>query len=281
MHCRPAPGIGLRLWIMAGAVLAFGGAIALAKEKAVKLGLALPAGKVLHYKVEMQQESDFRGMTMALNQTSAVEMSRADSTKDGKARIALKFSKIEISMMRGDEIVPYEPELNLEGQTLLAVLSARGEIVDAEPRGILSGWGEEAKRSLMQVAQNLCVYSPGKPVEPGATWTLDLLQPAPAPGKGEPALKGTVEYTLEEIGKQDGVPAATILGKRQAQIRAETPRGSMSGESTGNLEMRVAVDGGWVLESKLSGQVTGTIRSTTGEERKLGQVLKIECKLQP
>ena len=228
------------------------------------LGLAAPSGAekatlvfsapvdTLHYTLEMGREANLGGITVSTMEKGKVHITPLEKGDD-KTRVAIHFADFEASMKRGEELVEQKSQLN--GVTVEAQVSRRGEVLAVTPRGAAPPGGIEQIQTL---ADHFFPYFPDTPVESGATWVRKRLVPNTADPTAKPRLDGSTEFTLDELKKKEGVQVASILAKSTAKANLPMPQGDFEGKVTGEAKLLVAVQGGHLLESKSSAEFVGT-----------------------
>ncbi len=228
-----------------------------AAEKTALVVVPVP-GDTLHYRIELQQEVSFQGMNVTISETGNVHIVALESRQD-TLQFSVRFSGFEGSIKRGEELMERKPRL--DGVSLRALVSRRGEVLRVEPqKSMPAGEVEE----LQNQVDNLFPYLADHPVEPGDTWTQTRLIPNKEDKSAPPAIDGSTEFTLDEVLKKDGKPVAKILGKGSAKLNMPTPQGMVVGEVKGESELLLAIENGRILEYKSNGDFAGSLGTIEG-----------------
>ena len=249
--CGRLYGLGGLPW--AAALLLVLGLARPASAEKTALVFAAPPGDTLHYDVQMSREGIMGDISYTLMQKGRVHIAAVAKGGD-KSRVSLRFTNWEASVKQGDHLTPQKSELN--GVTVDAVVSPRGEVSEITPRGSVPPATVEMVQNL---ADNVIPYLPEAAVDPGATWVRKRLIPNTEDPSGKPRIDGSTEFTLDETKKKDGVQVADILGKTTAKVGQRTPMGVFDGKATGESRLLVAVQGGYILECKASADYSGSV----------------------
>lgn len=240
-------------WARVAVALLMLGCVGVAHAEKTALVFSATPGDTLHYNVEMSREGSMGGVTFMLMQKGRVHIAGIEKSGD-KTRVSLRFSDFEASLKRGDELTPQKPELN--GVTVEALVSPRGEVTEIKPKGAVPPTGVE---QIQNLADNIIPYLPEAPVDAGATWVRKRLVPNKEDPGGKPQVDGSTEFTLDETKKKDGVQVASIVGKSTAKVGLPMPMGVFDGKANGDSQLLVAVQGGHILESKASSDYSGSV----------------------
>jgi hypothetical protein len=222
--------------------------------KKATLAVSASAGETLSYRLEIQQEMNFGGVAITVNQVGNISVEAIEKSEKSEPRFAIRFSDFEGSVMRGGDLVEQEPPVN--GVMVHATMSPRGELVDFAPQTSLS---TERKELVKGLVENLFAYFPEKEIEPGDNWIQERLEESEDPNADKPLVEGSMEFTLDDWDKKDGVEAARIFGKGKADLAMPTPAGLFEGEAEGEWEGVVAVASGHVIECKHTVEISGRV----------------------
>jgi hypothetical protein len=222
--------------------------------QAVKLAFGLPEGTVLHYKSFNQTAQNYSGTDVTANQTSMVDMSYAgapDST--GTSPVDLKYLEIKSSLVMAGKLQDWSPPIKLEGATIRAFVSPKGEVERFEPGRNIPGM--HSKEDLRDIVDAWFIDLPDTTVTVGSTWKRHIEQ-----GKreeGPPELAGDIVYTLKKIEKHGDVEVAVIEGKATLKLNKETPAGTLVADGKVDGKAQVAVAGGYLIELKQDLEIRG------------------------
>jgi hypothetical protein len=239
----------LALLLLLGAL----GAPAPARAKKMTLRLAIPAGEILQYRMDLEQEVNIQGMVITVTEGGSVEIAALESPSD-TLRFNVRFDDFEGSLKRGDDLTERTPELN--GVSLRCDVLPHGEVVRVQP---LKAVRPSVLQQLKQLVDNFFPYLAREPVEPGDTWTEVRREPNPEDPSGPPGIDGSSEHTLDEWTKKDGIEVAKILTRGKAKINLSTEAGPIAGESKGESEALVALEDGRIVRLEARGSFSGTL----------------------
>jgi hypothetical protein len=257
-HC-----VSLVLAIGLGLVL---NGVAVAKDVLLRFA---PENKELHYTMKVQQEVFVQGFEMESNFEGEIDLVWLEMTKDGKAKLSITFRNIEGTMRRGDDLT--DQDLGINNTEVWVTVSERGEVDDVAPQAVL----DEARTSMVQnFVEDLVLFMPENEVSEGDSWVQQRDREGATPDD-PPALKGQVEYWLDGLEKKDGLQVAKVVGEGKATINMATPGGMLVGEAKGDVEYRIALDGGYLIKGKSFTEVKGEI----GSGQEISQVRRFECEL--
>ena len=251
--CGRTTGLGRGGLPVAAAVLLVLGCVGAAEAEKTALVFSATPGDTLHYDVQMSREGSMGGVNFTVMQKGRVHIAGIEKGTD-KTRVSLRFSDFEASLKRGDDLQQQKSDLN--GVTVEAVVSPRGEVTDIKPKGTVPPSGID---QIQDLANNVIPYLPEAPVDAGATWVRKRVVPNKADPAGKPQIDGSTEFTLDETKKKDGVQVASIVGKSTAKVGLQMPMGVFDGKATGDSQMLVTVQGGHILECKASSNYSGKV----------------------
>lgn len=203
------------------------------------LVLDVPAGKLLHYRLDSQSDGNFQGSAFTQMVVADVEMSRVDDPKAANPVFLLHFLKVEASARQGGELQPQE--FGLDGMKAQVEVTKRGRVVkvDAPPEA-----SDVQRHLLANFADALYVELPETPVKVGDSWKLDL-------SKGGGATSGKGDFTLESVDTKQGVQVAKISG--DVEVANQSP--ALAGK--GHMQSEIAIAGGYALLAKGSVDLKG------------------------
>jgi hypothetical protein len=249
--------------------IAIGAAVpgaALAKDVLLRFA---PENQKLHYRMILQQEVFVQGLDIESNFEGNVDIEWLEKTDDGKSKLSVTFSNLEGTMRQGDNLT--DQDLGINDVEVWVTVSETGRVDEVDPQAVL----DEAKTSMVQdFIENLVLYMPEDKVGKGDSWVQERERDG-ATADDPPALKGRVEYWLDDFKKEDGREVAKVTGEGKADIHIMTPGGMLVGEAKGDVEFVIALDGGYMIKGKSTTEVKGEIG---GQE--LSQVRRFECTLQ-
>lgn len=229
-----------------------------------------PENQKLHYKMSVQQEVFVQGLEIETNHEGNIEVAWLEKTDDGKSKLSIRFTNVEGTMRQGDNLI--DQDLGINNVEVWVTVSALGRVDDIDPQAVL----DEAKTSLVQdFVENLVLFMPEDTVGKGDSWVQERERPGATPDD-PPAVKGRMEYWLDDFKKEKGREVAKIVGEGKADINLVTPAGLLVGEAKGDVELLVALDGGYLIKGKSSTEVKGKM----GGGQELSQVRRFECQLQ-
>ncbi|HZM16181.1 MAG TPA: hypothetical protein VFE28_09280 [Candidatus Krumholzibacteria bacterium] len=261
---RPHPALAV-----AALVTALVTAAPAAAEK-VSLALSPSPGDSLRYRVQVQQELSFQGMTVTATEAGSVHIA-SQASKHDTLQFLVHFSGFESSVKQGDQLTSRKSEL--EGLSLRAMISRHGQVLEVRPQTSVSA---EMKEELQPLVENLFANLADHPVEPGDTWTHEEKVLNKEDAKAEPRIDGKTEFTLDEVTKKKDKKVAKILGKGTAKVHLQTGMGEVIGDAKGDSEVLVAVDNGYIVHRKSTSEFKGTMGTMEGS-----RVEYFELELQP
>ncbi len=253
----------------------------LCDEQKVTLVLDLPEGRTFTYRTSLQDEINWGGVDVVMTQSAEVEVSLDSKTDEGDIRILFNFLKLKASRIIDADLQSVNPPIDLNGKKVFAVVSPAGDMKKVEAGGYIPGLKKES--DLEQYIEQWFIMLPGEPVGKGSTWMKEVLEKGKEEGD-EPELEGTVEYTLKKFEKKNDIDVAAIEAKVNLKVARMTRGGPMRGVVEGKGKFKVAIDGGYLVECKISVDVKGKVTSedplTGGEkESNMAVTQNIEIKL--
>jgi hypothetical protein len=223
------------------------------EQKTCILTFAPPDSLVLHYVDFSQTNQNYRGIDVAFNQTSEVEMFSAGKTEDGNSKIDLKFIKVKSSLLSNNELRDWTPPIKLEGASIRVTVSPGGEVVKFDPGRNIPGLREP--EDLRNVINPWFVKLPDTTVAVGQSWKQQIVE-----GKkegAEPAVTGEAVYTLKKIEKKGDLEIAVIEGKVNLKMNSEAGEGVLVADGKADVKAQVVIAGGYLLELKENLEIRG------------------------
>ncbi len=221
--------------------------------------LVTPApGDTLIYKMQVQQELSFQGMTLTATESGKVHIMVEESRND-TLQFSIRFSDFEGSVKNGDDLMDRTPQL--QGVAVRAAMSRRGEFFEVKPQTSVPASLQDELQFLLE---EFFPYLPDQAIEPGDSWTRIQKVQNKKNASNELRIDGETEYTLDELSKKNEKVTAKILGKGGAKVNIESPAGLIVGDVKGESEALVLVESGCILELKSSSAFTGTIGTMRG-----------------
>lgn len=250
-------------------------------EKQATLTFALPQGEVFHYKSSLTAEQNFMGMDISTTQSAEVDLTLIETLEDGNSQVSLAFSNLKASRMRDEELDATEPPLDLDGKTVRAIVTPKGDIEKVEAGGYIPGLRNVEQ--LEDIIGYWFVYLPDTLVNVGESWVHELLEPAKEEGD-PPTFKGSIEYVLKKVEEKKGKQVAVIEGKGTGEIYQSTGMGELNATVKITIKAKVAVDGGYTVESKHEYETKGKLvrqdyPTGEGKETDVADTRYFECKL--
>ena len=275
VHSRPrlSPGTGSEVrgprasWARAAWI----GLLLVTPATAEKLTIVMaPApGDTLIYKMQVQQEMSFQGMTITGTEGGKVHIVVQESHED-TLQLSIHFSDFEGSVKNGNDLVERKPQL--QGVALLARMSPRGDVLEVKPQTPVA---PNLKEELPRILEEFFPFFADQAIEPGDSWTRIQKVPNKDSANDELRIDGKTEYTLDELSKKNDRKTAKILGVESAKVNFETPAGVVVGDVKGKSEALVLVDSGWVLERKSTSEFTGTVGATKGSRVEYTEIQRL------
>jgi hypothetical protein len=257
--------------------------IALAGDnKEATLSFAMPENTTLTYKATLTNERNFMGMDIMYTQSADVDVSLGERLESGSSKVVFIFKKLKASQMVDGELEATDPQIDLDGKTVRADVAPTGEVSNVEAGSYIPGM--QSIKQLEQIISYWFVYLPDTLVAVGDTWTQEHIEPGKKEGD-PPLFEGAVEFKLKKIEEKKGMLVAEIEGKGRGAIKQSTGFGMLDATVKIELKAKVAVDGGYTIESKLQYDTKGKLRqqdSPTAEvkESDVADTRYFECKLQ-
>lgn len=260
----------------------FSNVSAKSEDKEVTLRFSLKEAQVLKYKGMLRHESNYHGMEFVMISVVKAELSLDTELEDGGQRVALKFTERTDRRQRsGGEFQDFDGPVKPEGKTVRIVIDEMGKIEKATGYII----GIKRGKPLRNYVERWFFDLPEEPVRKESEWTREIPEEGEIIEEGDPELNGVIEYKLKKFEKKKGINVAVIKIKARLKVHQVTEAGVVDGVIESDGEVKIAVEGGYVVESKLSVEMKGVLVSTddfTGEEtsRDIIQILYKEVKLE-
>ena len=254
---------------------------AIGAEKKVKLSFAMPEGEVLHYKSSLTNERNIMGTDITITQSAEVDLSLAERLENGNSVVTFTFNKLKASRMVDDELDAADPPIDLNGKTVRAVVTPRGEVETVEAGGYIPGLKNISQ--LEEIISMWFIDLPDSVVEVKGRWKKSYVEPSEEEG-APPLFEAEIEYVLKKIEEKKGRQIAVIEGKGTGKIVRSVGVGRLEAKIKISVKAKVAVDGGYAIESKLEYATKGkliTDDSLTGGEKEsdIADTQYFECKL--
>jgi hypothetical protein len=218
-------------------------------ERPFKLRFKFKPGDVYKYKVTQDAATtyEFMGKKMELpNKTEVTLTQKVDRVEGGVAEITITCDSYDMEMNIGGKKIPNAMGSSMVGKQTLMKLRENGEII--EPKGIQS---MIAFQGLSPDINNVlfCLYPkfPDKKLKAGDTWTQKEELP-------ESQMKVAVEskYTFTRREEKNGYPCAVMDYTISMNMQgADDPAMKMKGTGTGTGKTYVALEKGFIVESKV------------------------------
>ncbi len=226
-------------------------------KKTCQLCFAPADSAVFHYKISSYTEQDYYGVSATLTQTSDVDLRNSGRTEGGDTKIDIHFKNISSSLVSNNQLMAWEPPVNLEGKTIRAVVSRKGKVVDVRALGNIPGIGGSSE--LLETVEPWFIRLPDTAFAVGDKWTREILSAAKE-GE-EPERSGKALYTLKKLEKKGGVDVAVIEAKITVKLNAETEAGRLVGYEKTDLKASVAIGSGHIVEIKRVVEIKGDVIS--------------------
>ncbi|MBN2183843.1 MAG: hypothetical protein JW746_00795 [Candidatus Krumholzibacteriota bacterium] len=300
----------IRRVLIAGLISAatvYGGAAAGADKEETTLRFSLREGEILEYKSSRRIEMNWHGIQFARVSNIKSELSLDKQLEEGLQRVALKFTERTDRMQRGSgEFEDFDGPVKPEGKTVRVDIYENGKVKDAI--GFIIG--VKKGDPLKDYVERWFFRLPDGPVTKGSVWTRTIPEDdtekaadgeqtpenkgetpegkqadAESGEETESYMRGTINYELEKFEKKDGIMVAVIKYKAELEARQIMDGAVTESDIKSEGEAKVAVDGGYVVESKLSVEMKGdviNIDDFTGKETREAfvQTLYTEIKLE-
>lgn len=250
-------------------------------EKQATLTFVMPQGEVFHYKSSLTSEQNFMGMDISMTQSAEVDLALIEALENGNSQVSLAFSNLKASRMMDGELDATDPPIDLNGITVRAIVTPKGDIESVEAGGYVPGLRNV--NQLEEIISYWFVYLPDSLVNVGGKWVDELLEAGKEEGD-PPRFKGSIEYVLKKVEEKKGKQIAVIEGKGTGEIHQSTPMGELDATVKITIKAKVAVDGGYTIESKHEYETKGKLVSQDhpagqGKETDVADTRYFECKL--
>ncbi|MBN2070353.1 MAG: hypothetical protein JW814_02760 [Candidatus Krumholzibacteriota bacterium] len=254
-------------------------------DSEVRLRFSLSEGQVLKYKSNQRTEMNWHGIEFTRVSTVISELSLDKQIDDTTQQVALKFIERRDRRSRGGgEFEDFDGPVKPEGKTVRITVDEAGRVKEAIGFIIGIKKGEPLKSYVERWFFKL----PEDPVKKDSSWIRNIPEDDPEDNgekDDQPALKGTIEFKLKKFEKKDGIRVAVIEYEADLVGHQVIEEGMTESVIKSQGEVKIAVDGGYIVESKLSVDVKGeviTVDEFSGDETKNGfaQTLYTEIKLE-
>ncbi|GEM_PF-3562724 len=222
---------------------------------------SLEEGDVLKYEGYGNREMQFQGMSMETIHSDRISITYDHETDDGNLLVDLKYLESSDKMVRLDGYEEIDAPVKPEGRTISVTLSPKGEVLNAG--GFIVGIS--GKNGIKNYVDKWFFELPEDPVKVGDTWEREIDE---EDERGK--ITGLARLELKKIEYKDGIEVAVIDVDYEGQIISETPSGKMTGTNEGESTFKIAVKGGYIVESSGSSDFKGAIVSedASGGEQK-------------
>ena len=254
-----------------------------AEDETVRLAFAFPEGKEITYKASKLEEVIASGMEITVSHSMMVDVSLNSMTDDGQFKMALSFSDEKASLFRDGEMEDYEPDIELEGKTVYAFVTAKSEVTKAEAASYIPGLSTADE--LRELIEDWFVRLPDADIVAGTEWRTPIKKIGLSQEGEDPEIEGYTDFKLKKIEKKNGIMIAEIEGKTRVNINKAMFSGRFVAEGKGEMKAKIALDGGYIMECKrkmdLKGKTLGRDPITGKEsESKAAVTQYFECKLE-
>jgi hypothetical protein len=223
-------------------------ALSTAQAAGVNFSHRFEAGKSDRYRVKMNTDADFRGMTMT--QLADMEVTaKCVSVAPDRVVMEVTVDKAEMSraMMGNMEADPTAAQI--VGKAVGFVVNAKGEVSEISPVGYFEAW-EEVRRLYEPLLKTFYVYMPGGEVAVGGEWTQDRKDTEETGVE----LSSKTVFKFKEMKKEKGVDCAFVTADISSTMggTSTTPMGAFAvdGKGRGKYEFLFDALSGKVLRFK-------------------------------
>ncbi|MBN1883948.1 MAG: hypothetical protein JW876_00320 [Candidatus Krumholzibacteriota bacterium] len=283
MHTRRTPaGLTGPILLAFLACLAAPDSIAAKDDAPVSFIFAFPEEQTITYDLGLSEETNWSGMSITTNQNYRIEATLREVNADGAFVIEIACPELKSYRMIDDDMQDWAPPLQLEGKSIIATVGADGELVDIKPGGNIPGMRSPGQ--LRPYARAVFVPLPAEPKTVGDSWEVVIRRDGngddvPADAEETPVYTGTSVYTFKKVQKKNGIDVAFIEIESTVAIDRETEQGRMTGENKGKTKVYLAIEGGWVVESKSESEFKGAMTGDDGAEHEIVLFTWTEMKL--
>lgn len=258
-------------------VCAITGSVAAQEGTEVNLSYKPLEGKALNYETKWTIETNFMGMDIVQTQNYKVSISLNKVTEDGKFKMELRFPEVKSSMMIDDEMRDWAPPIQLVGKNVFAYVTTAAEVEKVEPGGYIPGM--KSPDDLTGIIEIWFIKLPDRVVKVGETWREDVNEEDDGT-EGEPGIEGYIDFTLKKIEEKQGIKVAAIEAKGKLKISQATPQGMLDANAEGKSKYYIAIDGGYIVETKQTFEMKGkVVAEGTGEGTDTAMTRTYETKL--
>jgi hypothetical protein len=271
------------MWILVccgAAMLVVPGILLGDQEKEAKLSFAMPEGETLRYETSWSMEYNYMGMDIVQNQSYDVGITLMKVTEAGNFRVSMEFLEASSSMLVDDDIQDWQPQLQLEGKSILVNVAPNGEVLEVKPGGNIPGM--RSTNELEKIAEIWFIELPDTVKRIGDTWRKDIEEGGDETKEGEkeePSAKGFADLTFRKIEKKKGVPVAVVEVESEIDINQKTPDGVLRGKGKGKGKYYIAIDGGYIVQGTSEFEIKGKVVSNDGKETDTAITRYYETKL--
>ncbi|MBN1164622.1 MAG: hypothetical protein JXB45_08590 [Candidatus Krumholzibacteriota bacterium] len=244
-------------------------AILKAGDKEIKLRYAPAEGEVRSYKRSSRTESNWMGNSITQIQSFEVEISLLEKLEDGNFRVDVQHNKYTEKMLMGDELREGPSRVKAEGKSVKVVLDPQGKIV--EVKGYIMGIGKG--EALEDFVDKWFFELPAEAVTKGSTWTRNMAQEMKEEGKENANdLQGDINFRLEKFENKKGVEVASIKFEGKLKLNSDSEMGTMQGDIELHGEVKIALEGGYVVEADYTMDMKGKMERADAATGKTTEV---------
>ncbi len=236
----------------------------------IVLRYAPEEGKILKYKGATTNEAFFRGNEFINVHSDIVEISLLKVTEDGKFEVKLNYIESEDRRgMAGSALEEFEGPIKPMGRSIDVAVDASGNVLGST--GLLPGL--KRGKPTTEYVEKWFFELPSDTLAPGSTWTRELPESNTETAADSAAAKedvseeeaegliGTITFEFKKIEKKDGIEVAQIQFKGDLKLHTVDERGTLNGEVKVEGKVKIAVDGGYVVESESAFEMKGKVVS--------------------
>ncbi|MCU0640053.1 MAG: hypothetical protein MUF59_09315, partial [Candidatus Krumholzibacteria bacterium] len=237
----------------------------------IVLRYAPKEGQVLKYKGSITNEAFFQGNEFMNVHSDIVEISLIKMTEDGKYDVKLHYlESVDKRGMAGSALEDFEGSIKPAGRSIDVTVDTLGNVLATN--GLLPGL--KRGKPTTEYAEKWFFELPAGTLAQGSTWTREFPEKNAGTAEGDSAaadedapdeeatgLIGTVTFELKKVEKKDGIEIAQIQFKGDLKMHTQDERGTLNGEVKLEGKVKVAIDGGYVVESESSFEMKGKVVS--------------------
>ncbi|MBU8921190.1 MAG: hypothetical protein KOO63_05160 [Bacteroidales bacterium] len=266
-------------------ILLMCGSVSADDNKEVTIRFSLEEGTVLKYKGSSMMEMNWKGIVLNNMHSDEVEMSWLETLEGEKQRVEVNYIACsDRRSMGGAAAMDFDSPVKPEGRAVKVVVGADGR--PDEAAGFILGI--KGGKALKDYVNKWFFELPEAPVKKGSKWTVIVPREDEKKDEEEESgteFKGAFDLELKKFEKKKGIEVAVIKFKAKISIHNESEQGVLDGESKSEGEVKVAIEGGYIVEFKSSSEMKGKLISQdefSGKETStdIVQIRSSEIKLQ-